>query len=92
LINRLLPDVPVPFCVFHQKAIVRRYLTAKPKTLRGKELRSRISFLGCISEKIFMECLDDLRDRTADFLKERNEQKPFKHRKRSLRFCPATLP
>jgi hypothetical protein len=90
LINRLLPDVPVQFCVFHQKAIIRRYLTAKPKTLCGKELRSLTSFLGYISEKIFMECLDDLRDRYADFLKERNEQKQFKHRRlrsalRSLR-------
>jgi hypothetical protein len=90
LINRVLPDVPIQFCVFHQKAIVRRYLTAKPKTLCGKELRSLTSFLGHISEKIFMECLDDLRDRYADFLKERNEQKQFKHRRlrsalRSLR-------
>jgi hypothetical protein len=90
LINRLLPDVPVQFCLFHQKAIIRRYLTAKPKTLFGKELRSLTSFLGHISEKIFMECLDDLRDRYADFLKERNEQKQFKHRRlrsalRSLR-------
>jgi hypothetical protein len=90
LINRLFPDVPVQFCLFHQKAIVRRYLTAKPKTVCGKELRALTSFLGYVSEDIFMDCLNDLRDRYADFLKERNEQKQFKHRRlrsalRSLR-------
>jgi hypothetical protein len=90
LINRLLPDVPVQFCLFHQKAIVRRYLTAKPKTMCGKELRALTAFLGYIPEKIFVECLEDLRSRYADFLKERNEQKQFKHRRlqsalRSLR-------
>ena len=81
---------PVPFCLFHQKAIVRRYLTAKPKMLCGKDLRALTSFLGYISEKIFVECLEDLRNRYADFLKERTEQNQFKHRKlrsafRSLR-------
>ena len=90
LINSLLPSTPVQFCLFHQKAIIRRYLTAKPKTLCGKELRALTSFLGFVSEEIFMECLDDLKIRYADFLKERNEQNQFKHRRlrsalRSLR-------
>ena len=90
LVKRLFPDVPVQLCLFHQKAIVRRYLTGHPKALCGKELRALTSFLGHIDEKIFMECLDDLMDRYADFLKERNELNQFKHRKlrsalRSLR-------
>jgi hypothetical protein len=90
LINRVLPDVPIQFCLFHQKAIVRRYLTAKPKTACGKELRVLTAFLGYISEALFLECLDDLKLRYAEFLKERNELGQFKHRKlrsalRSLR-------
>lgn len=90
LIHRLLPDVPVQFCIFHQKAIIRRYLTAKPKTLCGKELRALTAFLGYIPEKNFADCLEDLQIRYADFLKERNDQNQFKHRRlrsaiRSLR-------
>ena len=90
LVNRLFSDMPVQLCLFHQKAIVRRYLTGHPKTLCGKELRALVAFLGFIPEKIFMDCLDDLRKRYADFLKERNELNQFKHRRlrsalRSLR-------
>jgi hypothetical protein len=90
LINRTLPDVPVQFCLFHQKAIVRRYLTLRPKTACGKELRALTAFLGYIHEALFLECLDDLKLRYVEFLKERNELGQFKHRKlrsalRSLR-------
>jgi len=81
LIHRLLPDVPVQFCLFRQKAIVRRYLAGKPKTLCGQELHALTSFLGFVSEAIFMDCLDDLRDRYVNFLKERNDLGQFKHRR-----------
>jgi len=90
LVNRLFPEAPVQLCLFHQKAIIRRYLTSHPKTLCGKELRALVAFLGFISEENFMDCLNDLRNRYADFLKERNELNQFKHRRlrsalRSLR-------
>jgi hypothetical protein len=90
LVNRLFPCVPVQLCLFHQKAIIRRYLTGRPKTLCGKELRELTRFLGYINENLFIECLDDLKSRYADFLKERNELNQFKHRRlrsalRSLR-------
>lgn len=89
-LNRLLPGVPVQFCLFHQKAIVRRYLTLHPKSLCGQELRALTAFLGHVSEDIFLDALRDLQDRYADFLKERNELGQFKHRRlrsalRSLR-------
>lgn len=90
LINRLLPDVPVQMCLFHQKAIIRRYLTGKPKTLCGKELQALTAFLGHIPEKLFLDCLSDLHKRYANFLKERNDLGQFMHRRlrsalRSLR-------
>ena len=96
LIKRLFPDMPVQFCLFHQKAIIRRYLTTRPKTICGKELRELTRFLGYVPEKLFMECLDDIRDRYVDFLKERNELGQFKHRKlrsalRSLRLNASNL-
>lgn len=81
LIKRLFPSVPVQFCVFHQKAIIRRYLTTKPKTLCGQEIRVLVSFLAYIGEHLFLDCLADIKDRYGDFLKERNETGQFKHRK-----------
>lgn len=81
LIKRLFPDVPIQLCIFHQKAIVRRYLTSKPKTRCGKEIRTLISFLLFIDESLFLTCLEDIKSDYAEFLKERNEQRQFKHRK-----------
>jgi transposase-like protein len=81
LIKRLFPCVPIQLCIFHQKAIVRRYLTAKPKTYCGKEIRTLISFLLLIDEPLFLACLEGIKETYKDFLKERNEQGQFKHRK-----------
>ena len=81
LINRLLPGVPVQMCLFHQKAIIRRYLTGKPKTLCGQELQALTTFLGHIPEQLFLDCLRDLHDRYAAFLKERNSLNQFMHRR-----------
>jgi hypothetical protein len=90
LINRIFPGVPVQMCLFHQKAIVRRYLTSRPKTMCGKELQALVVFLDEIPEDIFMDVLDDLCRRYDEFLKERNEKNHFSHRRlrsalRSLR-------
>ena len=63
LIKRLFPDVPIQLCIFHQKAIVRRYLTAKPKTSCGQEIRELTSFLNHVSEDLFVECLADIKAR-----------------------------
>ena len=81
LIKSLFPNTPIQFCIFHQKAIIRRYLTTKPKTMCGKEIRTLVSFLAYIDEPLFLDCLADIKNRYKDFLKERNEQKQFMHRK-----------
>lgn len=81
LIDKLFPKVPVQLCLFHQKAIVRRYLTQKPKTNCGRELQNLVLFLGHIPEALFLECLADLKASYREFLKERNEQSQFKHRR-----------
>lgn len=81
LIKLLLPAAPIQLCLFHQKAIVRRYLTSKPKTLCGKEIQTLILFLVFIDEALFLECLSGIKEEYKDFLKERNEQGQFKHRK-----------
>lgn len=86
--------MPIHLCVFHQKAIVQRYLTTKPKTLCGQELRELTAFLGHIPESLFLDCLADLKSRYAAFLKERNEQGQFRHRRTrsALRSLSANAP
>ena len=80
LIERLFPTLPIQLCLFHQKAIVRRYLTKKPKLPCGKEIQALVSFLAYIDESLFLDCLADIKNRYADFLKERGENGRFVHR------------
>lgn len=51
-------DVPVQFCQFHQIAIVRRYLTSRPKIEAGKELRALTLTLPITTEPVFTALLD----------------------------------
>ena len=90
LVNRLLPDTPVQLCLFHQKAIVRRYLTGNPKTHCGKAIAKLSCDLLSLTEEQFFARLQSIQDEYAAFLKERNELNQFKHRRlrsalRSLR-------
>ena len=68
LVKRLFHDVPIQLCVFHQKAIIRRYLTAQPKTKCGKEIRALVSFMMHIDEEVFLQCLAGIKNDYADFL------------------------
>jgi transposase-like protein len=90
LVNRLFPNTPVQLCLFHQKAVVRRYLTGNPKTDCGKEIAKLSCDLLTLTEEEFLTRLQTIRDTYAEFLKERNEMNQFKHRRlrsalRSLR-------
>jgi hypothetical protein len=90
LVKRLFPDAPVQLCLFHQKAIVRRYLTGNPKTDCGKAIAKLSCDLLTLTEEQFLDRLQNIRDEYAEFLKERNELNQFKHRRlrsalRSLR-------
>jgi len=94
LIKQMFPETPIQFCIFHQKAIIRRNLTTKPKTECGKEIRILVSFLAFTHEPLFLDCLADIKERYHDFLEERNEQKKFMHRKlrSSLRSLTVNAP
>jgi hypothetical protein len=46
-------------CYFHQKAIIKRYLTSKPKLQASRELKILVSFLGEISEEEFKKELKE---------------------------------
>jgi hypothetical protein len=81
LLKTHFPHVPVQMCLFHQKAIIRRYLTNNPKTKCAKELQTLVGFLRHISEKLFLDCLADIKTHHKDFLKERNDNGQFMHRR-----------
>lgn len=39
LLTKKYPGIPIQMCIFHMKAIIRRYTTLRPKTKLGKALK-----------------------------------------------------
>jgi len=50
-------DCPVQFCHFHQKQIVRRYVTKNPRLIAGIELKEVVEMLGELPETEFRQYL-----------------------------------
>jgi len=65
-------DIPIQMCHFHQKKIVQRYITMKPKLDASKDLKKIVSRLTQTTEKNFTNKLDDWYDIYKDFLDERS--------------------
>lgn len=78
-IREVFSDIPVQMCQFHQAAILKRYLTTKPKTVAGKELRIIGLALKFLNEKDFLVLLNDWHGKWNDYLKERTFQSDGKH-------------
>lgn len=72
-------DIPVQLCQFHQIATVRRYLTSRPKTRAGQELRAITLVLPTLTAKTFTELLQLWQERWQEFLKERTYQPDGRH-------------
>lgn len=70
-VMRVFEGIPVQMCQFHQSAIVRRYLTTRPKLEAGKELRAITLTLTISNEKAFAGLLDAWHGKWDAFLKER---------------------
>lgn len=66
-------------CQYHQQQIVGRYLTAKPKTEAGQELKLLADSLTKIDEKLFTELLKNWHEKWREFLKERTYKSEGKH-------------
>ena len=94
LLQRQFASVPIQMCQFHQVAIVIRYITMKPKTECGQELKSLILNLKKLSKREFVEQLKKLELKHQDFLKQKNEQNKFKHKslRSALRSIKTNLP
>lgn len=70
-VRDLFSDIPVQMCHFHQKAIINRYLTRRPRLQAGKKLRSIVMTLCQSNEKNFDNALQMWHEAWQFFLKER---------------------
>ena len=64
-------DIPVQTCHFHQMKNVTKYLTRRPETLAGQELRSIMLTLPKSNEKEFTKLLSDWHREWKDFINEK---------------------
>lgn len=65
-------DVPVQMCQFHQSAIIRRYLTKKPKLKAAQELMEVVDLIKQTDKESFVGALQLWFEKWEDFLNERS--------------------
>jgi transposase-like protein len=64
-------DIPVQMCQFHQAAIIRRYLTKRPKLQAGVELIMVLNLMKQTDKESFEGALEQWLIKWEDFLNER---------------------
>lgn len=75
------PGLPIQLCQFHQAQIIRRYTTNNPKTECGIKLKAIMQCLTEVDYIEFQDLINNLKEEYYDFLKERNENGEFMHRR-----------
>jgi len=70
-VKEVFSNIPVQMCHFHQVAIIKRYLTSKPKLQASIELWKVALTLTKSDEKIFSKQLDNWHQKWGLFLKEK---------------------
>ena len=70
-VRSLFSDIPVQMCHFHQKKIIRGYLTGNPKLEAGIELKAIVDTLTLTTEARFTTQFVTWCDKWDSFLKER---------------------
>ena len=58
-IQAVVIDAKVPICQYRQQRIIQKYLTNRPKTLAGQDLKTLADSLSRTSEGLFSEPLID---------------------------------
>jgi hypothetical protein len=66
------PGLPVQMCQFHQAAIIRRYLTRKPKLKAAQELMNVVDLMKQTDKESFAGALGLWFNKWQDFLNERS--------------------
>lgn len=72
-------DIPTQMCHFHQKQIIRRYITKNPRLEANKELKEIVNSLWDFSRKTIITWLEDWFVRNKSFLYERNSSNKLIH-------------
>jgi len=92
-------DMPVQVCQFHQLQTVTKYLTRRPKTDAGKELRTLALTLSETNEKTFTKALEVYEQKWKHFLNEKTivlglnrPQYTHKNVRSALRSLKSNLP
>jgi hypothetical protein len=75
------PNTPLQYCQFHQKQTIKRYITNNPQTICGVELKTLMRGLLSHDYDSFSAAYAALKEKWHEFLKERNENKEYKHRR-----------
>lgn len=78
-IKDVFSDKVVQICQYHQKQIVGRYLTTRPKTVAGQEFKILTGALTEMDEELFTDLLDAWHKKWSVFLKERTYKPDGKH-------------
>ena len=78
-VREVFSDIHIQMCHFHQKQILKRYLTSKPKLPAGQELLAIGRTLTFIGENDFGKLLDEWFERWEYFLKEKTFESDGKH-------------
>ena len=64
--------IPIQMCHFHQKKIIQRYITMRPKLEASKDLKKIVSRLTQTTEKNFTQKLDEWYETYKGFLEEKS--------------------
>jgi len=70
-IRQVFKGIPIQMCHFHQKKIITRYLTLRPKLQASIELKEIVKTLAYTDEDIFTKRLNNWHDKWKDFLKQK---------------------
>lgn len=70
-IREVFNGLPVQMCHFHQKQIMKRYLTSIPKLEASRELKTIVETLPKTNEQSFTIALDGWYEKWRDFLKQK---------------------
>lgn len=76
---KVFEGIPVQMCQFHQMKNVTKYLTRKPETVAGQELRNIMLTLSKSNQKEFSLLLEKWHNRYKEYIKERTEVTGTKH-------------
>jgi hypothetical protein len=72
-------DIPVQVCHFHQMRTVTKYITRRPETRAGQELRSIMLLLPKSNAKEFAKVLNNWHKKWKDFINEKTYVAGTKH-------------